>query len=164
MKVVIIGKTGSPPRLSVVGAGRNTENSYSCANSGHGESELRPVIPFSIVRTTTFFESIRSIADAATEGNTVHLVPVLIQPTAVGDVAAAIAIIAAQSPLNGCIDVAGTQQSRLDELIRFALQASRDPRVVVANPHARYFGADWSERTLLPRLVRDWGGRVSQNG
>ena len=107
-------------------------------------------IPFSIVHATQFFELVKSIADAATTGNTVRLASVLVQPMAADDVAKAMARIAVGAPLNGTVEVAGPEQFRLDELVRHGLSARRDPREVVIDPHARYFGAELNERSLVP--------------
>jgi uncharacterized protein YbjT (DUF2867 family) len=107
-------------------------------------------IPYSIVHATQFFEFVKSIADAATNGNTVRLAPVLIRPMAAEDVASVVSRIAAGVPVNGIVEVGGPQEFRLDELVRRALSARHDPRVVVADPHARYFGAELGEGTLVP--------------
>ena len=107
-------------------------------------------MPYSIVRATQFFEFIKRIADDATDGTTVRVPPVLIQPMAADDVAKAVARIAVGAPLNGRIEVAGPQAFRFDELIREGLRAGNDPREVVLDPHARYFGAELDERALVP--------------
>jgi uncharacterized protein YbjT (DUF2867 family) len=90
------------------------------------------------------------MADDATVGNTVRFAPVLIQPMAAEDVAGAVARVTVGSPVNGVVEVAGPQQFRLDELIRRDLREHHDPREVIAEPEARYFGAKLGERTLLP--------------
>ena len=107
-------------------------------------------IPYTIVRATQFFEFVTSIAEAATDGTTVRLAPVLFQPIAADDVATTLGRISVGSPVNGIIEVAGPEQFRFDELIRQAMAARNDPRDVVADPHARYYGAELSERTLVP--------------
>ncbi|MFL5577242.1 MAG: NmrA family transcriptional regulator, partial [Gemmatimonadaceae bacterium] len=106
-------------------------------------------IPYSIVRATQFFEFIKPIADAATDGHTVRLAPALIQPMAAEDVASAVARVAVGSPVNGVVEVAGPQRFRLDELVRRELSARHDPREVITDPHARYFGPELGERTLV---------------
>ena len=88
--------------------------------------------------------------DAATDANRVRLAPVLIQPMAADDVASAVSRIAVGTPVNGTVEVAGPEQFRLDELIQRDLSTRNDPREVVADPQARYFGAELSERTLVP--------------
>ena len=107
-------------------------------------------IPYTIMHATQFFEFIGRIADSATEGDTVRLAPVLFQPMAADDVAAAVESIAIGEPLNSTVDVAGPEVFRFDELIRDGLKAKNDPRTVVADPDARYFGAILSERSLVP--------------
>jgi uncharacterized protein YbjT (DUF2867 family) len=136
--------------LSVVGTERLSESGYFRAKIAQEKLIKESSIPYSIVHATQFFEFIRSIADAATEGNTVRLAPVLIQPMAAEDVASAVGRVSVGSPVNGIVEVAGPQQFRLDELIRRDLSARHDPREVITDPHARYFGAELGERTLVP--------------
>jgi uncharacterized protein YbjT (DUF2867 family) len=136
--------------LSVVGTERLQESGYFRAKIAQEQLIRGSSIPYSIVHATQFFEFVKSIADAATNGTTVRLAPVLIQPMAADDVASAVAKVAVGSPVNGVIEVAGPEQFRLDELIRRALTARNDPRNVIADPQARYFGATLSERTLVP--------------
>jgi uncharacterized protein YbjT (DUF2867 family) len=107
-------------------------------------------IPYSIVHATQFFEFIPGIADDATDGATVRLPPALFQPMAADDVARAVVKVALGSPVNGIVEVAGPEQFRLDDLIRQTLGARHDPRDVVTDPHARYFGAELHVRTLVP--------------
>lgn len=136
--------------LSVVGTDRLTESGYFRGKIAQETLIKESPIPYSIVHATQFFEFMKSIADAATEGKTVRLAPVLIQPMAAEDVAGAVGRTAVGPPVNGTIEVAGPEQFRLDELIRQGLQARKDPREVIADPEARYFGALLSERTLVP--------------
>jgi uncharacterized protein YbjT (DUF2867 family) len=136
--------------LSVVRSDRLPENGYFRAKSAQEALIKGASIPYSIVRATQFFEFIESIADAATDGDTVRLAPVLIQLVAADDVASAIAQISIGSPVNGTVEVAGPERFRLDELVRRDLVARNDPRHVMADPDARYFGAPLSEETLLP--------------
>jgi uncharacterized protein YbjT (DUF2867 family) len=136
--------------LSVVGTERLTESGYFRAKLTQEELIKGSAIPYSIVHATQFFEFINRIADAATEGNTVRLPPALIQPMAADDVAGALARVAVSPPLRGTIEVAGPEQFRLDELIRGVLKERNDPREVVTDPQARYYGIAPSERTLLP--------------
>jgi uncharacterized protein YbjT (DUF2867 family) len=107
-------------------------------------------IPYSVVRATQFYEFVKRIADFSTQGNKVFLPPVLIQPMAADDVASAVGGVALGAPVNGTIEVAGPEEFRLDELIRRGLAAGKDPREVVADPHARYYGIEVKERTLVP--------------
>jgi uncharacterized protein YbjT (DUF2867 family) len=136
--------------LSVVGTERLSESGYFRAKIAQEELIRGSSIPYSIVHSTQFFEFIKSIADDATDGNTVRLPPALIQPIAADDVASAVGRVSVGSPLNGIVEIAGPDQFRLDELIREGLKARNDPREVVTDPHARYFGIAPSERTLLP--------------
>jgi uncharacterized protein YbjT (DUF2867 family) len=136
--------------LSVVGTERLSESGYFRAKIAQEKLIRESSVPYSIVHATQFFEFVKSIAAAATEGNTVRLAPVLIQPMAAEDVAGAVCRISEGSPVNGIVEVAGPQQFRLDELIRQGLSARHDPREVIADPHARYFGAELQERTLVP--------------
>jgi uncharacterized protein YbjT (DUF2867 family) len=136
--------------LSVVGTERLSESGYFRAKIAQEKLIRESSIQYSIVHATQFFEFIKSIADAATVGNTVRLAPVLIQPMAAEDVAGAVGRTSVGSPVNGIVEVAGPQQFRLDELIRRVLRARGDPREVIADPQARYFGAELGERTLVP--------------
>jgi len=136
--------------LSVVGTGRIPDSAYLRAKDAQETLIRSGGIPYSIVHATQFFEFVKRIADDATEGTMVRLPPVLIQPMAADDVATAVAGVAVGAPLNGMVEVAGPQQFRFDELIRQGLAARNDPREVVVDPHARYFGAEVGERSLIP--------------
>jgi uncharacterized protein YbjT (DUF2867 family) len=136
--------------LSVVGTERIPDSPYLRAKNAQETLIKGAGIPYSIVHATQFFEFIKRIADDATDGATVRLPPVLIQPMAADDVAKAVGRIAVGAPLNGTVEVAGPQQFRFDDLIRQGLGARNDPREVVVDPHARYFGAELSERSLIP--------------
>jgi len=108
-------------------------------------------IPYTIVHATQFFEFIKSIADVATDGGTVRLPPVAFQPMAAADVARAVARAAVRKPVNGTVEVGGPETFRFDEAVREALAAMNDPRPVVADPAATYYGIAVGERTLVPR-------------
>src|SRR5580765_5515186 len=136
--------------LSVVGTDRLQESGYMRAKLAQETLIKDAGIPYSIVHATQFFEFITRIADEVTDGTTVRLPPVLIQPIAADDVARAVGTIAVGAPLNGTVEVAGPQHFRFDELIRQSLRAHNDCREVVADPHARYFGAELGERSLIP--------------
>jgi uncharacterized protein YbjT (DUF2867 family) len=136
--------------LSVVGTERLAESGYFRAKIAQEQLITDSGIPYSIVHATQFFEFVTSIADAATDGTTVRLAPAFIQPMAAGDVARAVAKVAVGSPVNGIIEVAGPEQFRLDDLIRQTLGARHDPRNVVTDPHARYYGAALHAGTLIP--------------
>ncbi|MFC4502750.1 MULTISPECIES: SDR family oxidoreductase [Streptomyces] len=136
--------------LSVVGTERLQESGYFRAKQVQEELIKESGIPYSIVHATQFFEFMKGIADAATEGDTVRLAPVKIQPISSDDVAAAVGRASVGTPVNGVVEVAGPEAYQLDELIRKALAAKNDPRTVVTDPTARYWGAELQENTLLP--------------
>jgi len=136
--------------LSIVGCERLPNSGYMRAKVAQENLIKESSIPYSIVRATQFFEFLTRIADSATEGNTVHLPPVGFQPMAADDVARVVAKVAIASPLNGTVDVAGPEQFRFDEFISRGLSVRKDPREVVADPHAPYFGTELSERSLVP--------------
>jgi uncharacterized protein YbjT (DUF2867 family) len=136
--------------LSVVGTERIPESPYLRAKNAQETLIKGGGIPYSIVHATQFFEFVKRIADDATVGTMVRLPAALIQPMAADDVAKAVGRIAAGVPVNGTVEVAGPQQFRFDELIRQSLAARNDPREVVVDPHARYFGAELGERSLVP--------------
>jgi uncharacterized protein YbjT (DUF2867 family) len=136
--------------LSVVGTDRLLESGYFRAKLAQENLIKASSIPYSIVRATQFFEFVKQIADYSTEGNQVRLPPALIQPMAADDVASAIGRVATDSPVNGVVEIGGPEQVRLDELVRRALAAFQDPREVIADPHARYYGIPVSERSLVP--------------
>src|SRR5215471_3897414 len=124
--------------LSVVGSERMLESGYFRAKIAQENLIKGSSTPYSIVRATQFFEFVKPIADFSTTGNVVRLPSALIQPMAADDVASAIAGIATGSPVNRTIEIGGPEKFRLDELVRRGLAAFKDPRVVVADPHARY--------------------------
>jgi uncharacterized protein YbjT (DUF2867 family) len=136
--------------LSVVGTERIPDSPYLRAKNAQETLIKDAGIPYSIVQATQFFEFVNRIADEATVGTTVRVPPVLIQPMAAEDVAKAVGRIAAGAPVNGTIEVAGPEQFRFDELIRLVLGARNDPREVVVDPHARYFGTELGECSLIP--------------
>jgi uncharacterized protein YbjT (DUF2867 family) len=136
--------------LSVVGSDRVPDSGYLRAKVAQEKLIRTSPIPYSIVRSTQFFEFVKRIADDATDGNRVRIPPVLFQPIAAADVADAVCRVALGAPLNGIVEVAGPQQFRFDECIRLGLSARHDPREVVADPNARYFGAVMAERMLVP--------------
>ena len=137
--------------LSVVGTDRLAESGYFRAKIAQEALIKGASIPYSIVHATQFYEFIDSIADAASDGHTVRLPPALIQPMAADDVASGVSRVAVGRPVNGTLEIAGPDQFRLDELIRGVLKARNDPREVITDPRARYFGIAPGERTLLPR-------------
>ena len=153
--------------LSVVGTDRLSESGYMRAKFAQEKLIKNNSIPYSIVHATQFFESIQKLAGLATDGATVRVPPVLVQPIAGDDVASMLCNVSVGAPLNRTIEVAGPEQFRADELARRRLMARQDPRKVVSDPRARFFGAEVDERSLLPgadaRLAEtrfeDWLGR-----
>jgi uncharacterized protein YbjT (DUF2867 family) len=133
--------------LSVVGTERLLESGFFRAKLAQENLIKASSISYSIVRATQFFEFVRKIADLSTEGNKVRLPSVLFQPMAADDVASAIGGIAMSSPVNGTV-----------EFVRRDLAARKDPRQVISDPHARYYGIQASEKTLVP----DGGARLGE--
>jgi len=144
------GGVGHHVALSVVGTERMLESGYFRAKLAQENLIKGSSIPYSIIRATQFFEFVKSIADVSTEGNKVRLPPALIQPMAADDVASAVARIAMGPPVNGTVEVGGPERFRLDEFIRRGLAARKDPREVITDPHARYYGLEVSDSTLVP--------------
>lgn len=136
--------------LSIVGTDRLPNSGYMRAKVAQENLIKESSVPYSIVRATQFFEFLTRIADSATDGNTVRLPPVGFQPMAADDVASVVAKVAMGSPLNGTVDVAGPEEFRFNEFISRGLSARKDPREVIADPHAPYFGTELSERSLVP--------------
>ena len=155
--------------LSVVGTERLQDSGYFRAKSAQEKLIKSSAIPYSIVHATQFYEFVRSMAEAATDGNTVRFAPVLFQPIASDEVAQAVGRTSVGSPLNGMTEVAGPEQFRMDEFFRDALARRGDPRDVVTDPHASYFGTELGERTLLPGAdatlgeirYSNWPGRTA---
>ena len=162
--------------LSVVGSERLTESGYMRAKVAQEKLIKEGPIPYTIVHATQFFEFTKRIADEATVGNSVLLPAVLFQPIAADDVASALCKAATSLPLNSKIEIAGPEAFRFDELIRKRLRALNDSREVVADPQARYFGTELSERSIVPgdtaqlgeTLFEDWltdsGGQAPSTG
>jgi uncharacterized protein YbjT (DUF2867 family) len=144
--------------LSVVGTERMGESGYIRAKQAQEKLIRESGIPYSIVHATQFFEFVPRIADELTVGTEARVPPVLFQPIASEDVAKTVGKVSVGAPVNGVIEVGGPEQFRFDEIIRRALAARKDPREVIADPKARYFGAVLSERTLVP----DAGARVGE--
>jgi uncharacterized protein YbjT (DUF2867 family) len=135
--------------LSVVGTDRLPGSGYMRAKIAQEKLIEASSIPYSIIHATQFFEFVGRIADEATDGGTVRLPSVLIQPMAADDVVTAVARAAVGEPVNGIVEVAGPEQFRFDDFIRRGLSARHDPRQVIADPGARYFGAVLGEHTLV---------------
>ena len=136
--------------LSVVGTDRLSDSGYFRAKIAQEKLIRESSIPYTIVHATQFFEFLKGLADISMVGDKVHLPPVLFQPMAADDVASGVARIAVGPPVNGVVEIAGPEQFRVDELVRRRLASLNDPREVIADPNARYSGAQLSEKTLLP--------------
>ncbi len=136
--------------LSVVGADRLPDSGYLRAKVAQEMLIETSAIPYSIVRSTQFFEFVESITAAATDGDTVRVPSASIQPVAADDAARAVGRIAVGKPVNGLVEVAGPEPYSFEELIRYGLSARNDPRHVVADPDAQYFGTTLTNGSLLP--------------
>src|SRR5437868_13336148 len=137
--------------LSIVGADRLPASGYLRAKVAQENLIKASKVPFTIVRSTQFFEFVKGIAQSATEGQTVRLSPGMMQPIAAEDVAAALTDVAVAEPLNGMVEIAGPEPIRMDEFARRFLSATRDPRKVVSDVHALYFGTALNDQSLTPR-------------
>jgi uncharacterized protein YbjT (DUF2867 family) len=136
--------------LSVVGTDRLLASGYFRAKMAQENLIKASPIPYTIVRATQFLEFVGGIAQSATEGQTVRLPPVLMQPIASDDVAAVVAEAALAAPLNGMIEVAGPEPIRQDDLVRQFLTATGDPRTVITDPKALYYGIAVNDQSLTP--------------
>jgi uncharacterized protein YbjT (DUF2867 family) len=142
--------TGHHVVLSVVGTERLQGSGYFRAKLAQEETLKAAPVPCTILRATQFFEFVGRIADSGTRDGTVLLPPVLFQPEAADDVAAALADIAEKPPVNGTVELGGPERFRLDDLVRSFLSATGDPRQVVTDAHAPYYGIEIDERALVP--------------
>jgi uncharacterized protein YbjT (DUF2867 family) len=136
--------------LSVVGTERRPDIGYFRAKIAQEQLIQKSAIPYSLVHATQFFEFVPRIADEASDGTVVRFAPVAFQPIAGEDVARLVGRTAVGTPLGGRIEIAGPEEYRMDEFFRRALTARNDPREVVTDPHARYFGVELEDRNLVP--------------
>ena len=136
--------------LSIIGADRLPESGYLRAKLVQEDLVKASGIPYTIIRSTQFFEFVGGIAQSATDGETVRLSPAHLQPIAAEDVAAQVTRVATMPPANGVIEIAGPEPIGLDELVRRYLAAKHDPRKVVPDIHARYFGTELNDKSLTP--------------
>ncbi|MEU6349117.1 SDR family oxidoreductase [Streptomyces sp. NPDC047072] len=144
--------------LSVVGTDRLQESGYFRAKQVQEEQIRAAGTPYSIVHATQFFEFAKGLADGMTDGDTVRLPDARIQPMVSDDVAAAVARTAVGDPVNGVVEVGGPEVFRLEEFIRMGLTALNDPRTIVTDPQATYWGAELADDTLLPGPDADRAG------
>ncbi len=143
--------------LSVVGTDRLQDSGYFRGKLAQEHLIEAGSIPYTIVRSTQFFEFMSGIANAGTVGQSVHLSPALVQPISSDDVADAMAQAALAPPVNGMIEIAGPERLQLSGLIAHFLEASADPRTVVADPQARYFGVLLDDESLVPGTAAHLG-------
>ncbi len=136
--------------LSIVGTERLQDSGYFRAKLLQENLIRAASIPYSIVRSTQFFEFLGPIVRSAAEGQRVRLSPALVQPIASDDVAAALVDVALGAPINGMVEIAGPERVRLSGLVQRFLAASGDDRKVIADAHARYFGVELNDASLVP--------------
>ena len=135
--------------LSIVGIDRS-DNGYFRAKVAQEKLIETSGIPYTIIRSTQFLEFLKGIADSATDGNMVRIAPGLFQPIAADDVAANVADVALAPPRNGIVEIAGPERAPFNEIVARYLKAVGDPREVVRDPEARYFGGRVEEKSLVP--------------
>jgi uncharacterized protein YbjT (DUF2867 family) len=136
--------------LSIVGTDRTPENGYFHAKVAQEKLIETSGIPYTIIRSTQFLEFLGAIATSGGDGNRVRLSPGLFQPIAADDVGAIVAEVALATPRNGIVEIAGPERAPFSEIVARYLKALGDPRVVVSDPEARYFGGRVEERSLVP--------------
>ncbi|MFL5175883.1 MAG: SDR family oxidoreductase [Microvirga sp.] len=136
--------------LSIVGTDRTPDNGYFRAKVAQEKLIESSGIPYTIIRSTQFLEFLGAIADSAADGNRIRLSPGLFQPIAADDVAAIVADVALAAPRNGIVEIAGPERAPFNEIVARYLKAVGDPREVVSDPEARYWGGRVEERSLVP--------------
>jgi uncharacterized protein YbjT (DUF2867 family) len=136
--------------LSIVGTDRSPDNGYFRAKVAQEKLIEASGLPYTIIRSTQFMEFLKGIADSGTDGNKVKVSPGLFQPIAADDVAAVVADLALAPPRNGIVEIAGPERAPFNEIVARYLKAVGDPRQVVRDPEARYFGSRVEERSLVP--------------
>ena len=135
--------------LSIVGTDRS-DNGYFRAKVAQEKLIAPSGVPYTIIRSTQFMEFLGGIAASSSDGNVVRLSPGLFQPIASDDVAANVAEVALAAPRNGIVEIAGPERAPFNEIIARYLKALGDPREVVRDPEARYFGGRVEEKSLVP--------------
>jgi uncharacterized protein YbjT (DUF2867 family) len=136
--------------LSIVGTDRTPDNGYFRAKVAQEKLIKGSGIPYTIIRATQFMEFLGAIAGASADGNVIRLSPVLFQPIAADDVADIVADVALAPPKNGFVEIAGPDRAPFNEIIARYLKAVGDPREVVKDPEARYWGGRVEEKSLVP--------------
>ncbi|MES2113567.1 MAG: SDR family oxidoreductase [Pseudomonadota bacterium] len=158
--------------LSIVGTDRLPESGYFRAKVAQEKLIKAARIPYTILRATQFFEFVEGIVNAGADGGTIRLSPALIQPIAADDVSAVLADLAVAAPVNGTLEVGGPDRFPLDDLARKFLAARGDRRQVIADVHARYFGSELTDQSLVaqddahigPTRFQNWLSRSSAQG
>ena len=148
LKAEVNAGVGHHVALTIVGADRVPDSGYMRAKIAQEELIEAAGQPYTIVRSTQFFEFLRATADSATDGNTVLVPTADLQPIAAEDVAAAVTDVAVADPVNGVIEIAGPERIKFPDLIRAVLTADNDPRTVVGEQHARYFGTELTDASI----------------
>jgi uncharacterized protein YbjT (DUF2867 family) len=136
--------------LSIVGTDRTPDNGYFRAKVAQEKLIESSGIPYTIIRSTQFMEFLSGIAASGTDGSTVRISPGLFQPIAADDVADITADVALAAPRNGIVEIAGPERAPFNEIVARYLKAVSDPRQVVRDAEARYFGGRVEERSLVP--------------
>ena len=136
--------------LSIVGIDRTPDSGYFRAKVAQEQLIETSDIPYTIIRSTQFMEFLGGIAAASAEGNIVRLSPGLFQPIAADDVAPIVAEVALAAPRNGIVEIAGPERAPFNAIVARYLKAVGDPREVVRDPEARYFGSRVEEHSLVP--------------
>ena len=136
--------------LSIVGDDRSPDNGYFRAKVAQEKLIETSGIPYTIIRSTQFLEFLRAIADSSADGKMVRISPGLFQPIAADDVAPIVADVALAAPRNGIVEIAGPERAPFNEVVARYLKAVGDPRQVVSDPEARYYGSRVEERSLVP--------------
>jgi uncharacterized protein YbjT (DUF2867 family) len=148
--------------LSVVGTERLPESGYMRAKMAQEKLIKESGIPYTILHSTQFFEFVNAIITSGAEGDVIRLSPALVQPIASDDVVDALTDLTVAAPVNGTVEVAGPEKFPLDKLARKVLAANDDKRRVIADVHARYFGAELNDQSLTPTAgVKPRLGRIS---
>ncbi|MEZ2306275.1 SDR family oxidoreductase [Paraburkholderia sp. RCC_158] len=136
--------------LSIVGIERTPENGYFRAKVAQEKLIVKSGIPYTVIRSTQFLEFLGGIAESGADGNVIRVSPGLFQPIAADDVAAIVADVALAAPRNGIVEIAGPEKAPFNEIIARYLKAAGDPREVVRDPEARYFGGLVDDQSLVP--------------
>jgi uncharacterized protein YbjT (DUF2867 family) len=136
--------------LSVVGTERLQASGYFRAKQAQEDLIKASGIPYSIIHSTQFFEFLGGIAASAAKDAAIHLSPAPVQPIASDDVAAAVTDVALGTPVNGTVEIAGPEKVSLSSLVARYLGETNDPRTVISDANALYFGAPLNEQSLVP--------------